>query len=332
MLSDAIAWRTLLGLTIGIPPESLSTLTTDCLSWPSEDTVLVSWFKPRGGGAASATFPAKGAWSAGRLIERWLAHSARLRAFVDDDAANRLWLWWTHGDRAINTIDPGRQTAWARRIGLLDDGGEPLQLHLGRVRKTWFARHDRAWSGALPIDPTHSATIEGDRYLTAAPRTDAIEAVIEAAQQEALRKAASVQATVLSAAELIDVADGKHPDLTIPTDVADGSRDVFVAACRDFFNSPHGPSGSPCPAPVWECLFCPLALFTPSRLPNLLRMKDHMDRQWDRLEAAEWIRMYGAAQVRLDRDILSGFPDAEIAAARSSIDDTPFYLPPELEQ
>ena len=59
-----------------------------------------------------------------------------------------------------------------------------------------------------------------------------------------------------------------------------GERDVFAAACKDFYNSPHGRAGSACPSPVWTCLFCPLAVFTPSQVPNLLRLRDHLDAQW----------------------------------------------------
>ncbi|MDQ6614348.1 MAG: hypothetical protein M3083_06300 [Actinomycetota bacterium] len=76
-------------------------------------------------------------------------------------------------------------------------------------------------------------------------------------------------------------------------------RDVFAAACKDFHRSPYGAAGQPCPVPVWTCLCCPMAVFTPSKVPNLLRLQDHLDRQWRSLRAEEWMVMYGAANVPL---------------------------------
>lgn len=109
---------------------------------------------------------------------------------------------------------------------------------------------------------------------------------------------------------------------------------MFAAACTDFHNSPHGRPGSPCPAPVWTCLLCPLAVFTPTKVPNLLRLRAHLDRQWKMLGTDEWMALYGPAQLRLDRDILPAFPAEVIAAARVAVDDdadspVPLYVRPE---
>ena len=111
-----------------------------------------------------------------------------------------------------------------------------------------------------------------------------------------------------------------------------GERDVFAAACKDFHNSPFGEVGSPCPAPAWSCLFCPLAVFTPSKVPNLLRLRAHLDRQWASLPAGEWMSLYGAAHLRLERDILAGFGAAVVEAAQAVVDadgDSGLYVRPE---
>ena len=109
-----------------------------------------------------------------------------------------------------------------------------------------------------------------------------------------------------------------------------GQRDVFAAACKDFHHSPYGAPGQPCPVPVWTCLCCPLAVFTPAKVPNLLRLRDHLDRQWQALPAGEWMATYGAANVRIERDILPKFSAAVITAARSVLTaDDGVYLRPE---
>src|SRR5262249_35010862 len=135
----------------------------------------------------------------------------------------------------------------------------------------------------------------------------------------------SLKTDVVSAAKRLAVTEQRA------TELLDGERDVFVAACKDFYNSPYGSPGKACPVAVWTCLSCPLAVFTPSKVPNLLRLKDHLDRQWDALSVAEWTAVYGAASVRLERDILPMFSTTVITAARAALetDEVPLYLRPE---
>ena len=155
-----------------------------------------------------------------------------------------------------------------------------------------------------------------------------------------MRKAAIAPLTLISPDDL-DRLDADPaaaaPRLAMTADAARellaGERDVFAAACMDFHNSPHGEAGSPCPAPVWSCLFCPLAVFTPSKVPNLLRLRAHLDRQSQSLPAGEWLSLYGAAHFRLERDILARFDAAVVDAAQVAVEvegeDGDLYLRPE---
>lgn len=337
---EVLAFRILLGLQAGICPEGIDGLTTDCIEWLGETEARISWFKGRASGRQSQVFASRGSWSPGRLIERWLAVSARARRFALDPGA--LWLFCQGRHLSIHKPS-GRWDArggFITRHALVADDGQPLKLHFAGLRATYFARHDRAWNGALRIDANHSRRVEGDHYLAQSRPSDAIEATIEAAQREAVRKAATAPLTLISPEEL-DRLDADPvaaaSRLSMTTDAAGqlvaGERDVFAAACKDFHNSPFGEPGSPCPAPVWTCLFCPLAVFTPSKVPNLLRLRAHLDRQWVSLPASEWMSLYGAAHLRLERDILAGFGVAVVEAAQAIIDtdgeDGDLYLRPE---
>ncbi|MDQ6748501.1 MAG: hypothetical protein M3010_10420, partial [Candidatus Dormibacteraeota bacterium] len=269
----------------------------------------------------------------------WLALSARARRFAPDPGP--LWLfcdgahhrlrrpafWWDARD------------AFVARHGLVDDDGAPLHLRFGAMRATYFARHDRHWNGALRIDPNHSARVEGDHYLAQTRASEPLEATIEAAQHDALRKADTAPLTLFDPDELAALVDDPVAaaarlgmTASAATELLGGERDVFAAACKDFYHSPHGAPGVPCPSPVWTCLFCPLAVFTPAKVPNLLRLRDHLEAQWKALSAEEWMHLYGPAQVRLERDILARFPAAVLTAARADVtaDDGPsLYLAPE---
>ena len=45
-------------------------------------------------------------------------------------------------------------------------------------------------------------------------------------------------------------------------------QDVFIAKCKDFYDSPHTKPGEPCPSAVWECLFCRQCVVTATKLPK----------------------------------------------------------------
>lgn len=335
----ALAFRVLLGLQTGICPEGVDALQADCVEWIGAGEARISWFKARGGGRQNQVFASRGPWSPGRLIERWLAFSGRARCFAPDPSA--LWLFSDGAHLRIHKPGfwPEIRDAFVARHQLLCDDGTPLPIRFGMLRATYFARHDRAWNGALRIDTNHSSAVEGDHYLAQTRAIEPIEATIEAAQRDALRRASTAVLTVLTRDALAELqadpvvaADRLEMTKAASAQLLAGERDVFASACKDFYNSPHGNPGEPCPVPVWTCLCCPLAVFTPSKLPNLLRLRDHLARQWQSLPATEWMAMYGPANVRLERDILPKFGAAVIEAARevtAEDRDGAVYLRPE---
>ncbi|WP_330285557.1 hypothetical protein [Streptomyces sp. NBC_00576] len=79
-----------------------------------------------------------------------------------------------------------------------------------------------------------------------------------------------------------------------------GERDVFAASCADQLSGLHGPAGKPFPARPWVCLLCPLAVFAPRHLPNLMRLRAYFARQWHLMPAAAFLSVFGPYAQRLD--------------------------------
>lgn len=124
-----------------------------------------------------------------------------------------------------------------------------------------------------------------------------------------------------------------HPAL--PEQVAallNGAQDVWLTSCGDFYNSPFGGAGEPCPQPFWGCLECSNAVFTARKLPALLALLGLVTAERERLDAADWAAKFGRAHARITQQILPAFPDALLADARRVAEqagELP-YLPPEL--
>ncbi|WP_251058657.1 MULTISPECIES: hypothetical protein [unclassified Streptomyces] len=103
-----------------------------------------------------------------------------------------------------------------------------------------------------------------------------------------------------------------------------GERDVFTAACGDQLSGLHGPKGKPCPARPWVCLLCPLALFTPRHLPNLMRLRAFFSRHWQQMTTDEFMPVFGPFAHRLDGILAPGvhFTKRALQAAAAEITDT----------
>jgi hypothetical protein len=325
-----IACRLLFGCYTGIVPDGIDGLGLGDLDWAGDATILLDYVKGRTS-AETLTLPPR----AVRLLGQWLEHSALMRSSAPPEMRCRLWLrWepgtgWQAGRPAVRTL-----RNWVARYGLADDGGQPLHVHLHRIRTTFESRRDRpAWPGSrrATIDPNHSPKVEGDHYLTAGTpaQQDAIEAIIEDAQADLLRKARPP--VVLSAQQAADAAAVLPPavaamglDTTVIGELASGARDVFAAACTDPLSGLHGPAGKPCPARPWICLLCPLAVFTPRHTVNVMRLKAFFARQWRQMPAARFLAVFGPYAQRADEiiDALSCHDPALAARAAAEAGDT----------
>lgn len=336
---DLVAYRTLLCLETGIVPEGVASLRVDDLQRVSAREVIISWEKQRGGGREADRFGGAGDWSPGRIFERAVQITAGARRFASSD--DRAFLWVAAGTnrpriyRMTHAMEA--KYRWLAATGL--EGTEArFELDGRRLRKTFYRRLDERFGGAIPsvAGINQSERVAAERYLSVTQPTEFLEGVVEDAYMEALRR-------VQAAAEPIVLTDGDVDRLTgdparaaaeLGVSEAEsepllaGRRDVFACACKDFYHSPYGQPGSACPAPIWTCLFCELAVITPAKLPTLLRLCDHIDVQRGEMPADEWTRMYGAAWHQLHANILSRYPEAVIGAARIKADAAALYLPP----
>ena len=279
--STVIAYQLLFGAYTGIVPDGVDALGVADVDWAGDASILLSYVKGRT--TRESLVLSK---QAVRLLEQWLEHSDLLRGFAAAELRGELWL--RHRPNTAGRMEACRVSditlrAWAARLGLTDDSGQPLAIHRQRIRTTFHTRRDRrAWhgSGRATIDPNHSPQVEGDNYLTAATAAQrhAVETIIEDAQADLLRRA---RPPMVVAQEDVVALVRDYPgtisalalDDTVIAELVGGERDVFTAACADQLSGMHGPKGKPCPARPWVCLLCPLAVFAPRHATNLLQVE-----------------------------------------------------------
>jgi hypothetical protein len=333
-LSEVIAYRLLFGVYSGIVPDGIDELMVDDIDWAGDATILLSYIKGRTA-AERLNLPRR----AVRLLEQWLAHSALLRSHASWQTARQLWLGVTRPGSSVMFGGPiGRNAvkAWVLQRALTGDDGQPLKVHRGRIRTTHLSMRDRrAWTGQgrATIDPNHSPQVEGDHYLTATTPAQqrAVEAIVEDAQHDLLRRAhpptvITDEDTVALARDYPQLVTALELDDTAIAELVGGQRDVFTAACADQLSGLHGPKGKPCPARPWVCLLCPLAVFAPRHVANLLRLKAFFSRQWQQMPAAQFMAVFGPYSQRVGQ-VLDRFDPTALTDATRHVDDHDSELP-----
>ena len=333
-LDVTVAYVVLFGVYSGIVPDGIADLGVTGVDWAGDATILLSYVKGRTG-AESLNLPRR----AVRLLGQWLDHSQLLRGFLPAGQAGQLWIALSRRGRTAITagpVDRGVVRPWVKRHELLDSGGRPLKLHRSRIRTTHEAMRDKSiWRGSnrATIDPNHSAQVEGDHYLTAAApaQRQAVESIIEDAQQDMLRRAhppmvLTDQDAAAFARDYPQLAGSLDLDDEMIGELAGGQRDVFTAACADQLSGLHGPKGKPCPARPWVCLLCPLAIFAPGHAGNLLKLKGFFSRQWQAMPSAEFMAVFGPYAQRVG-EVLDRFDPAVVAAAAGQVADCDAELP-----
>lgn len=334
------AYQILFGIHTGLVPDGLADLGLDGMDWVGDATVLLDYIKGRTG-PEGLVLSAK----ASRLLRQWVEHSSPARAHVPEPMRGDLWIrYCVRGHEKWQSGSMTQpSTRWVERYGLTDDAGAPLQIHAHRIRTTFESLRDRSgWRGSsrATIDPNHSPQAEGDHYLQVATPAQkaAVDSIIEEAQHDMIRRAQPpVILDTEDAAELV----ARYPELVGKLDLNDeviaellsGERDVFTAACADQLSGLHGPKGKPCPARPWVCLLCPLVMFAPRHLPNLMRLKAFFARQWKQMPAQEFMAVFGPYASRLDQLLTEDYFTADdLAQAAATVSDTDHDLPLRAEE
>jgi len=335
-LDTVIAYRLLFGIYTGIVPDGIDDLVTGDIDWAGDSTILLSYVKGRTA-AESLNLPRR----AVRLLEQWLAHSALLRGHAAPEQRRQLWLRLSKpgGPEVSAKAGAASRVAvqrWVARHEVSDADGKPLKIHRSRIRTTFQSLRDKStWAGRdrATIDPNHSPEVEGDHYLTTTTPSQqrAVEAIVEDAQHDLLRKArppmvVTEEDAAALARDYPQLTGALALDDTMIAELTSGQRDVFTAACADQLAGLHGPKGRPCPARPWVCLLCPLAVFAPRHAANLLRLKAFFSRQWQQMPAAQFMAVFGPYSQRIGQ-VLDRFDPAVVARAARGVGDCDDELP-----
>lgn len=349
-LDVVIAYQLLFGAYTGVVPDGIADLGLDDIEWAGDQKILLSYVKGRTAAESLAL-----SRQATRLLEQWLDHSAVARRFAPEELRSELWVRFTPGGTRAGErwlAKPATRMsirAWAERRQAVDADGRPAQMtgddglplapHRHRIRTTHDALKDRShWRGSRrsTLDPNRSPSVEGDHYLTNTTPTqrEAAEDIIAEAQEDLVRRA--MPPLVLATSEMADLMEN-YPEHMQRLGLDDGAlaqlltgeRDVFTAACGDQLSGLHGPKDKPCPARPWVCLLCPLALFAPRHLPNLLRLRAFFSRQWQQMTTAEFIPVFGPYAHRLDEILTPDryFSEHALRAAVAEVTDCDAELP-----
>jgi len=109
-----------------------------------------------------------------------------------------------------------------------------------------------------------------------------------------------------------------------------GQQDVFIAACKDFYNRPGGPANTPCDRP-WACFTCHNAVWTSSTLPRLICFLEFIIGQRNLLSGDDWAAKFGYPYRVITERILPAFSPATVEAARLAAPHQSFYAPVHLK-
>ncbi|MFI1852904.1 hypothetical protein [Streptomyces sp. NPDC020480] len=267
--------------------------------------------------------------------------TARGRRFTGD---TRIWsIWagatgtkgtaWDAKAAANGHIDPFAvrlsrvvaMTEWARGHGLTTDDGEPLKVHLGRVKTAVEVRTTKAMGGHLPsASRTNTMDVSFAHYLRGDPIIkDWAEQVLTSALDDAENQVRAFRPRVVTPAQAqllaqaprhSAAAHGTTPETL--NQALGGKLDTLASACLDIH---HGPfTDGRCDVSFLTCLRCPNALITDRHLPNLLAVLDALNTARDAMNIDAWVREHGQTWLIITRLVLPQFTAAQIEAAANN--------------
>ncbi len=339
---DLVPFLVLLICQTGLEPECAKGLAADCLHNPARGFVSIHYTKRRARDQANKTMRVSDGGAVhhpGGLVMLALRLTARARAAIGASA-----LWVDHGhDGTRESFQPkgGRSRSLRDHVGpwmkrhqldqLVDHDGRPVRLDLRRLRKSYKSQQYLRAAGVLAdFAQGHSQQTAARHYADIGAHRALHEQAVEDGLQEALAVALPPPVLLDEDGSRLDDGDQQLPPEQVQAALS-GAADVFLASCRDFYDTPYATAGKPCPVPFWGCLECPNAVFTTRHLPQVLSFLDFIERQRDEFPAAEWNLRYGLAWERIVRGIRCKFRDEQIATARAIAEGSGarLLLPPE---
>lgn len=329
-VADCVPFLILLADATGLPIESMHELKADCLLDPdaSSGFTKLRYVKRRKEGSdepLEEQVPTRQPFSAGWLVRRLLAVTGVARRDLGLDARKGALLLGRVGIEA-KAIEVNQKAvdAWLARnpVATDDAGGTLAKLQLSRIRKSHKAIVEYIDGGgslaSIRRDHTKETFVHhyGNIPFLRKRHDAAIAAGIQEAHDAAMLPhvlvgpdAERLRGNLASAAAALGTTEAHLRD------VVGGATDTWVAGCLDFHDSPYADAkGLPCGAPMFGCLDCANAVVTASKLPNLIRLSNHLVAKRQEMQADQWKLQFGFVYARV-LQILRLFPDAEVEAA-----------------
>lgn len=251
--------------------------------------------------------------------------------------AMRVWSIWTpeylgkpelreQKARTAGHIDPFARTIavslrlgdWARRHGLTDDSGRPLEMTLNRLKTTAEVRLTKLAGGHLAAaSRTNTFDVSFLHYLRDDPRIkEWADEILTEALQDAEASVHSFHLRIIDdAARKAFAADPAGTAEALGTSpekiksAAEGELDTAIASCLDHEHHPQ--TGRRCAVSFRACLRCENALVLERHLPVLLAYLDQMQAELDRLGVERWCGEYGIDWLIVTRLVLPKFTEAQ---------------------
>jgi len=362
---DIIPFVIMLQIKTGLNLDSILQLERDCIvgKGVSANYERVRYKKGRGSyEVMERSFNAKGLFSPIGLINAVLYITDRLDNQVSSEDKNLLFLAVSPKSRGkdenvralvgpntnsyhatsylvnmINRVDVKRGNGLFMQWGLKDRNGNPLKYSSNINRTTYLQQRYKA-TGSLAYVSHRAAKHHGRNGLTTTANNYLTGEHTEHLHNESIRNAqlcaldqcmeTKIIATSLSNKEddidLIQSTTGT--DRESATNVASGKQDVFIAQCKNFYDSPYSKKGMPCSEP-WGCFTCKNAIWTSSILPRLLSFLDFIKDQRKLLGEEDWNNKFGMPWIVITREILPRFGDDKISHARALVEVNPIHQP-----
>lgn len=364
---DIVPFIILLSLKTGLNAESLLNLNRDCLQGSEGGMTFIQYRKSRGSHEVMRRkFSHRGVNSPVGIIKAVLRMNEMLVTKASTENKNVLWLAYQFRKVKEN----GSSTKFTNKIDTLSSrylrcliNGKTIQKSktcLGFMQKHEIYGHDGnllvfTFLAARKTDATNEylrhanlANVSKKKLKHHGPQgmqTTAFHYLTNEATHHVHNQAIrGAQDKVVAEARNILVTS-EHPDdkeiaslaysLAESEDriesIIQGKQDVFIAACRDYYNRPNGAKNTPCSDP-WACFGCSNALWTARILPRLYKFLWFMDEQKLFLDITDWGNKFGLPYRVITKEILPRFQPRVIEWAKSEAKEIPFYIPAHLRE
>jgi hypothetical protein len=338
-IKDLIPALIAICLKTGLNPQSALDLRRDCLkAVPSPGRVGIIATKYRTGGAGPKTFQKivdnRSFSSPGGIIRTFLNITAPCLHFLSGADRDLLWvsLDSKRGFRRLPAANRARVCVkeFAKRHNLVGDNGQPLQLSLARLRTTWLTKRYKTGGNLAAVSKeakhgqisTTRGYIDNPHTLPIHEQTiaDGLQDFYDSVRSRVLTQSAEDPEQLAHTTKACGMSVEQTGSLLR------GEQDVFISACKDFYNRPGGPADTPCDRP-WACFTCKNAYWTRRTLPRLIRFMDFLIEQRQLLTAEDWGAKFGLPFGVITQHILPAFSPEVVAEARLTAATENFTVP-----